>query len=173
MTRSPRQEFTDKVKDEIKARAIDYSDPAHPEGVRRCECCGCPVRLDGEEIEGARLAAVDHTVAEWTRSATPLKQRKKLTANDGKLICVDGCHADKSRRETMDRARIDAAGKRYRGERRPRKLIPSRGFQNRPTKMSGRVFGGQMRKLQNRGFQGSRKFNGSAVLKEALSARLR
>jgi hypothetical protein len=104
MSRSPRQEFRPSVKSEIKARAVDEH------GVRRCECCGHLVRVDGEKIEGARAAQIDHRCPCWTQSAVPVKERHPLTSADGWMIC-DVCHKAKSAREARERARTDGAAK--------------------------------------------------------------
>ena len=104
MARSPRQEFRKSVQSEIKARAVDEH------GVRRCECCGYLVQVDGEKIEGARKADVDHKRACWTQSADAVKERPPLTANDGWLICTN-CHKDKTCQEAFERMRTDGAGK--------------------------------------------------------------
>ena len=106
MSRSPRQEFRKSVQAEIKARAVDEH------GVRRCECCGYLVQVDGEKIEGARKADVDHKAAEWTRSRIPLKDRHPLISADGWLIC-EVCHKAKTRREAFERMRTNGAGKGY------------------------------------------------------------
>ena len=106
MSRSPRQEFRKSVQAEIKARAVDEH------GVRRCECCGCLVRMSGEVITVARAAQVDHKAATWTASATPVRDRPRLTAADGWLLC-DACHKAKTRREAAERAKTDGAAKQH------------------------------------------------------------
>jgi len=106
VARSPRQEFRKSVQSEIKARAVDEH------GVRRCECCGYLVQVDGEKIEGARKADVDHKRACWTQSADAVKERPPLTANDGWLIC-EVCHKAKTRQEAFERKRTDGAGRIY------------------------------------------------------------
>jgi hypothetical protein len=146
VSRSPRQEFRKSVQSEIKARAVD------DDGARRCECCGCLVRMSGEVITVARAAQVDHKAATWTASATPVRDRPRLTASDGWLLC-DVCHKTKSRREAFERMRTDGAGKQHaehleamEAKTMGIKLEPKRG------KMKGRGFPKENRKLKGRGF---------------------
>ena len=112
--RSPRQEFSSVVKAEILARAAT-----------RCEACGALI----PEGEGE----IDHMVAEWTRSATDKRDRAKLTAGDGWLLCRV-CHAAKSKREAFERKRTDGAAKRHAGKQK-----------------------------KGRGFKGWKNFKGAAV----------
>jgi hypothetical protein len=146
VARSPRQEFRKSVQSEIKARAVDEH------GVRRCECCGYLVQVDGEKIEGARKADVDHKRACWTQSADAVKERPPLTANDGWLIC-EVCHKAKTRREAFERMRTNGAGKDYaehleamEAKMMGIELDPKRG------KLQGRGFPKTSRKLKGRGF---------------------
>jgi 5-methylcytosine-specific restriction endonuclease McrA len=106
MSRSPRQEFRKAVQAQIKARAVDA------DGVRRCEVLDCRhlVQVDGEKIEGARAAQIDHRCPCWSQSATPVNERHPLTSADGWLIC-EVCHKAKSAREARERARTDGAAK--------------------------------------------------------------
>ena len=146
MSRSPRQEFRKPIQVEIKARAVDE------DGVRRCECCGYLVVVDGEKVEAARKADVDHKAAEWTRSQILMRDRPPLTAADGWLIC-ETCHKAKTRREAFERMRTNGAGKDYADhlETMEAKMMgielePKRG------KLQGRGFPKTSRKLQGRGF---------------------
>ena len=100
--RSPRIEFSAAVKAEIIARATRA-------GARHCEAC--PAQIPDGEGE------IDHIVAEWTRSATERRDRAKLTAADGWLLCRD-CHVSKSKREAVERKRTDGAARYHAGKKR-------------------------------------------------------
>lgn len=149
MARSYRKEFPDSVKMEIRARATKRDrngDPVlHDDGTPVLTCEGCCCDLPKGDVGEA-----DHTIEEWTRSATPRNERKPLTADDGKLLgrC---CHVPKSAFWTKERARNNRAIKgeeehkrqleaRRNGElirTRKRKSIPSRGFPPKSAPMNG------------------------------------
>jgi hypothetical protein len=92
----------------------------------RCEQCQAAVGDGGE---------IDHTVAEWTRSATAKADRRPLGAEDGQLLCAR-CHKDKSRKEAAERKRADRAARGKRQARNPFKGW--RDFKGKPVWANGR-----------------------------------
>lgn len=99
--RSGRVEFSPAVKEQILGRATVG-------GARYCERCGLLIPNGEGEI--------DHKIAEWTRSATAKKDRSKLAADDGWLLCRP-CHVAKSKREAFERKRTDGAGRFHAGKK--------------------------------------------------------
>lgn len=81
-----RREFTTPVRAAIIKRATKN-------GVQYCEECGCL----------ARRFEIDHTDAD----ALQLDKSRKLTADDGKLLCAgpNSCHARKTRDDVANIAR--------------------------------------------------------------------
>jgi len=73
-------------------------------GVTYCEQCWaeCPTRADYE---------FDHSVAEGVRPVND--NRKALTADDGKLLCLS-CHDKKTRRDVAAIARAKRLAKKHR-----------------------------------------------------------
>lgn len=74
-----RREFSKKVYAEIVRRSLD------PKLGVVCEGCGLPL--------GKRKFHVDHTIPD----ALFLDKSRKLTADDGKLLGVECCHAPKTK----------------------------------------------------------------------------
>ena len=109
-----RQEFTTAVAVEIVKRATD------PLGFIRCEQCDCVVKPGG--------FAIDHIVADALR----IDKRRKLTANDGQLLCSgsrDTCHGLKSAEQ--DQPAI-ARAKRLEAAHVGIRSIPARKLLSRP-----------------------------------------
>lgn len=75
--------------------------------------CGICKRVLGCRIE------IEHTLPLWAGGSN---DADNLTGVHW------SCHQGKTAREAGERARADAAGKRHRGERAPRRPIRSRGF---------------------------------------------
>lgn len=105
-----RQEFPRAVKVEIIKRATR-------DGVVYCEGCGCPTRRFD----------VDHTIPDGLR----IDKSKKLTADDGKLLCKDAgrdsCHGTKTAEQDVPAiARAKRREAAHVGAARPKGDIQSR-----------------------------------------------
>ncbi|HYA07742.1 MAG TPA: hypothetical protein VEF90_17780 [Xanthobacteraceae bacterium] len=108
-----RQEFSKPVKVEIIKRATR-------DGVVYCEGCGLPTRR----------FQIDHTIADALR----VDKTRKLTADDGRLLCQDAgrqsCHGRKTAEQDVPAIakakRIEAAH--LGAKTAPTKTIQSRGF---------------------------------------------
>lgn len=112
MSRSPRVEFSKQIKSEINQRA-------EADGARRCEGCGA--------ILGPGQGQIDHKTPEWMKSATPREERRRLTAEDGWLLCGP-CHQGKSDHEASLRGHVDRMAKRHAGKHKSER--PFRGWRN-------------------------------------------
>jgi hypothetical protein len=105
-----RREFTRSIKAAIVLRATNAA------GHVQCEGCGL--------VLGKRPYHIDHTKPD----ALEVDKSRKLTADDGKLLGVECCHAPKTKE---DRAMIDRAKRReakHLGIARPAGTIKSAGF---------------------------------------------
>jgi hypothetical protein len=115
----PRQEFTKAVKIAIIKRATD------PAGVIRCEQCKTAVKSGGFQI--------DHVIATQL-VIDERKQERKLTADDGRLLCAGfkgSCHGDKTAQDVRVIAKAKRVEASHFGVRGPKKAIESRGFPKR------------------------------------------
>lgn len=112
MGRATRVEFTGVVKKEIHRRA-------EVTGARRCENCGILLKRGEGQI--------DHKTPEWTWSATKKEDRRRLTADDGWLLC-GVCHQIKTGAEATVRGHVDRMGKRHSGKHKAKR--PFSGWRN-------------------------------------------
>jgi hypothetical protein len=111
---SKRREFSKPVKVEILTRC------KQPTGFR-CEVCGAVV-THGE---------IDHTDAD----ALQIDKTRKLTAEDGKFMCVP-CHKAKTKIDVAIIAKVKRIEARHLGANRPKGKIASRGFPKRKERSS-------------------------------------
>lgn len=113
MARSPRREFSRKVRAEIVARATSQ------DGRITCETCGL--------VLGRKKFEIDHTIAE----GLIVDKSKPLTAKDGKLLGKSCCHRAPGGKTATDVAIIAQAKRRQdkdSGAVRPAGKIKSPGF---------------------------------------------
>jgi hypothetical protein len=104
-----RREFSKPVKVEILTRCKQTTG-------FRCEVCGAVV-THGQ---------IDHTDAD----ALQIDKTRKLTAEDGKFMCIP-CHKAKTKIDVAMIARAKRIEARHLGADRPKGKIPSRPFANR------------------------------------------
>lgn len=105
-----RREFTTAVYAQIVLRATNA------DGLVQCEGCGL--------VLGKRPYHVDHTIADGLQ----IDKRRKLTAEEGKLLGVECCHKPKT---ADDVAKISQAKRReakHLGIKRPAGKLKGRGF---------------------------------------------
>lgn len=105
-----RREFTRAVYAQIVKRAL------HPKHGICCEGCGL--------VLGAKPYHVDHTIAD----ALQIDKSRKLTADDGKLLGVDCCHAPKTKIDVAVIAEAKRREERHLGIKRPKQTIRSAPF---------------------------------------------
>jgi hypothetical protein len=87
---------------------------SHQDHDRLCWICRDPVPMFGPEVQ------YDHKRERWEQGPDTLD-------NIGPAHTVP-CHAQKSARKTAERAHCDRAGKKHRGEIKPKGTIQSAGF---------------------------------------------
>jgi len=104
-----RQNFTRAVLVEMAKRCT------RPDGQMACERCGAI---------GVRLEA-HHRIMDAMKSSEAKK--RKLTADDGEMICVP-CHQPETSRQRKELARAEASEARHLGVHRARTPLRSRGF---------------------------------------------
>ncbi len=102
-----RREFTDTVYAQIVKRAM------LPTGEITCEGCGL--------VLGKRTYHVDHTKPDGLE----IDKSRKLTADDGKLLGVECCHAPKTKQDVADIAEAKRREAKHLGIKRPKGRIPS------------------------------------------------
>jgi hypothetical protein len=106
-----RREFPRDVYAQIVRRAT------LPNGHVACEGCGL--------VLGKKPYHVDHTIPD----ALFLDKKRKLTADDGKLLGVECCHKPKTAADVADIARAKRREAKHFGFSRPKKKkLQSRGF---------------------------------------------
>jgi hypothetical protein len=104
----PRREFTKAVQAQIVHRATN------PAGHVSCEGCGL--------VLGKRPYHIDHTIADAL-----IVQKRTLTADDGKLLGVECCHAPKTKQDVKVIAEAKRREARDLGlKTKPKQKIPSR-----------------------------------------------
>lgn len=106
-----RREFPKDVYAQIVRRAT------LPTGHVACEGCGF--------VLGKRPYHVDHTIPD----ALFLDKKRKLTADDGKLLGVECCHKPKTAVDVKNIAEAKRREAKHLGIKRCTKPIPSPGFQ--------------------------------------------
>lgn len=104
---SRRREFTATVYAQIVKRAM------LPTGEIACEGCGL--------VLGKRPYHVDHTKPDGLE----IDKSRKLTAEDGKLLGVECCHAPKTKQDVADIAEAKRREAKHLGIKRPKGQIPS------------------------------------------------
>ena len=102
-----RREFSRSVYAEIVHRAS-------ASGVVACEGCGF--------VLGKKPYHIDHTIPD----ALFHDKKRKLTADDGKLLGVECCHAPKTKQDLADIAEAKRREAKYLGITRPTQKIPAR-----------------------------------------------
>lgn len=102
-----RREFTATVYAQIVKRAM------LPTGEIACEGCGL--------VLGKRPYHVDHTKPDGLE----IDKSRKLTADDGKLLGVECCHAPKTKQDVADIAEAKRREAKHLGIKRPKGRIPS------------------------------------------------
>ena len=102
-----RREFTASVYAQIVKRAM------LPTGEIACEGCGL--------VLGKRPYHVDHTKPDGLE----IDKFRKLTADDGKLLGVECCHAPKTKQDVADIAEAKRREAKHLGIKRPKGRIPS------------------------------------------------
>jgi len=96
-----RVEFDKKTKLAMFRRASSPN-PKYPDRKPgRVYCEHCNMDVTGKSFH------YDHKLAEWNRTATPPREREKLTAGDGWLLCMP-CHHAKTGEDMKDKPRNDA-----------------------------------------------------------------
>lgn len=105
-----RREFTKTVYAQIVKRAMQAN------GEIACEGCGL--------ILGKKKYHVDHTIADGLQ----IDKSRKLTADDGKLLGVECCHAPKTRTDVKVIAEAKRREAKFHGFSRPKQPIKSQGF---------------------------------------------
>lgn len=105
-----RREFTKTVYAQIVKRAMQAN------GEIACEGCGL--------ILGKKKYHVDHTIPD----ALFLDKSRKLTADDGKLLGVECCHAPKTKDDVAVIAKAKRVEANHQGFARPAPKIKSPGF---------------------------------------------
>lgn len=104
-----RREFPKDVYAQIVHRAM------LPSGEIACEGCGL--------ILGRKIYHVDHTIPD----ALFLDKTRRLTADDGKLLGAECCHAPKTKVDVANIAQAKRREAKYLGmKQRPKQKIPSR-----------------------------------------------
>lgn len=103
-----RREFPKEVYAQIVRRAM------LPTGEIACEGCGL--------ILGKKPYHIDHTIPD----ALFLDKKRKLTADDGKLLGVKCCHAPKTKQDVKDIAEAKRREAKHLGFERRKQPIPSR-----------------------------------------------
>ena len=106
----PRREFSKSVYAQIVKRAM------LPSGEIACEGCGL--------ILGKKKYHVDHTIAD----ALQIDKSRKLTAEDGKLLGVECCHAPKTKVDVAVIAEAKRREAKHLGIIRPAQKIRSAPF---------------------------------------------
>lgn len=101
-----RREFTATVYAQIVKRAM------LPTGEIACEGCGL--------VLGKRPYHVDHTKPDGLE----VDKSRKLTADDGKLLGVECCHAPKTKQDVADIAEAKRREAKHLGIKRPKGRIP-------------------------------------------------
>lgn len=105
-----RREFTQAVYAQIVKRAM------HPKHGICCEGCGL--------VLGKKKWHVDHTIAD----ALQIDKSRKLTADDGKLLGVECCHAPKTKVDVAVIAEAKRREAKFHGFTRKAAPIKSAGF---------------------------------------------
>jgi hypothetical protein len=105
-----RREFPKDIYAQIVRRAIQ------PSGEIACEGCGL--------VLGKKPYHVDHTIAD----ALLLDKTRKLTADDGKLLGVECCHAPKTKIDVKNIAEAKRREAKHLGIKRPKQTIKSAPF---------------------------------------------
>jgi hypothetical protein len=103
-----RREFTSAVYAQIVLRATNAA------GLVQCEGCGL--------VLGKRPYHVDHTIADGLQ----IDKRRKLTADDGKLLGVECCHRPKTADDVAKIAEAKRREAKHLGIARPKQSIRSR-----------------------------------------------
>jgi hypothetical protein len=111
-----RREFTSAVYAQIVLRATNAA------GLVQCEGCGL--------VLGKRPYHVDHTIADGLQ----IDKRRKLTADDGKLLGVECCHRPKTADDVAKIAEAKRREAKHLGIARPKQSIRSAGFPKAPAK---------------------------------------
>lgn len=110
-----RREFPKEIYAQIVRRAIQ------PSGEIACEGCGL--------VLGKKPYHVDHTIAD----ALFLDKTRKLTADDGKLLGVECCHAPKTKIDVKNIAEAKRREAKHHGMKtRVKRPIQSPGFPASP-----------------------------------------
>ena len=109
-----RREFSPMVYAQIVKRAL------HPQHGIICEGCGM--------VLGSKPYHVDHTKPDGME----VDKSRKLTADDGKLLGVECCHAPKTKQDVADIAKAKRREARYLGMKKPVGKIKSPGFAKSP-----------------------------------------
>jgi len=109
-----RREFPKEIYAQIVRRAIQ------PSGEIACEGCGL--------VLGKKPYHVDHTIAD----ALFLDKTRKLTADDGKLLGVECCHAPKTKIDVKNIAEAKRREAKHLGIKRPKQTIKSAPFPSPP-----------------------------------------
>jgi len=112
----PRLEFTKPVQLEITMRATNER------GVICCEGCGLPL--------GKKTYEIDHTLADGLQD--PRHKKRKLTADDGKLLGKVCCHDPKTKIDVAMIAKAKRVANRDAGVTRPKGRLQGQGFQTAP-----------------------------------------
>lgn len=115
-----RREFTRDVYAQIVKRAMNAA------GQIVCEGCGL--------VLGKKPYHVDHTIPD----ALAIDKKRKLTADEGKLLGVECCHAPKTKQDVKVIAHAKRAEAKHLGIKSKKQPIPSAGFPKKPRKHAGR-----------------------------------
>lgn len=116
-----RREFTSAVYAQIVLRATNAA------GLVQCEGSGL--------VLGKRPYHVDHTIADGLQ----IDKRRKLTADDGKLLGVECCHRPKTADDVAKIAEAKRREAKHLGIARPKQSIRSAGFPKAPAKEPKRL----------------------------------
>lgn len=105
-----RREFTTAVYAQIVLRATNA------DGLVQCEGCGL--------VLGKRLYHVDHTIADGLQ----VDKRRRLTAEEGKLLGAECCHKPKTADDVAKIAKAKRREAKHLGIKRPAGKLKGRGF---------------------------------------------
>lgn len=109
-----RREFTKPVQAQIVHRATNE------QGHVQCEGCGL--------VLGKRPYHIDHTIPDAL-----IVEKRKLTADDGKLLGVECCHAPKTKQDVKDIAEAKRREAVHLGTKsKPSRPLQSRQFDKKP-----------------------------------------
>lgn len=115
-----RREFTPAVYAQIVLRATNA------DGLVQCEGCGL--------VLGKRPYHVDHTIADGLQ----VDKRRKLTAEEGRVLGAECCHPPKTKDDVAKIAKAKRREAKHLGIARPKQKIPGRGFPSpdKPTRIT-------------------------------------